>query len=120
MKKRLPYFIAFTLFLGIEILIGAFVRDDFIRPYVGDILVTVLLCCLGRCFFPEGLPWLTVAVFGFSVAVECLQLLSIPELDGTLWGIILGATFDWADILCYGIGCAVFHLWNQCYIRKRT
>lgn len=108
MKKRLHYLFAFVALLGIEILIGAFIRDAFIRPYVGDMLVTVLLCCLGRVVFPDRFPWLPTAVFGFAVAVECAQLIRIPALDGTILGIILGSTFDWKDIVCYGVGCLGF------------
>lgn len=108
MKKRLPYIISFFVVLAAEVLIGVFVRDDFIRPYVGDILVTVLLCCLCRCVKPEGMPLLPVWVLLFSVLVECAQLIEIPALDGTLLGIILGSTFDVADLVCYAVGCLLF------------
>lgn len=108
MKKRLSYIISFFVLLVAEVLIGAFVRDEFIRPYVGDVLVTVLLCCLCRCVKPEGMPLLPVWVLLFSILVECAQLIEIPALDGTLLGIILGSTFDIADLVCYAIGCALF------------
>ena len=108
MKKRLPYIISFVVLLIAEVLIGAFVRDEFIRPFVGDVLVTVLLCCLCRCVKPEGMPLLPVWVLLFSILVECAQLIEIPALDGTLLGIILGSTFDIADLVCYAIGCALF------------
>lgn len=108
MKKRLPYLISFFILLIAEVLIGAFVRDELIRPYVGDVLVTVLLCCLCRCVKPEGMPLLPVWVLLFSILVECAQLIEIPALDGTLLGTILGSTFDIADLICYAIGCALF------------
>ncbi len=108
MKKRLPYIICFILLLAVEVFIGACVRDTFVRPYVGDILVTVLLCCLGRIVFPDKFPWLPAAVFAFSVMVELVQLIHIPALDGTLLGIALGSTFDPKDLICYGIGCVSF------------
>ena len=98
------------IFLGlllVEICIGLFVHDDFIRPYIGDVLVTVLLCCLCRCVKPEGMPLLPVWVLLFSILVECAQLIEIPALDGTLLGTILGSTFDIADLICYAIGCAL-------------
>lgn len=108
MKKRLPYLICFFALLIAEVLIGAFVRDELIQPYVGDVLVTVLLCCLCRCVKPEGMPLLPVWVLLFSILVECAQLIEIPALDGTLLGTILGSTFDIADLICYAIGCALF------------
>ncbi len=111
MKKRILYFIAFLAVLGIEVLIGAFVRDRFIRPYMGDVLVAVLLCCLARCIWPCGLKWLPAGVFGLCVLTELVQLMRLPQqlgLNGTVLGIILGATFDWADMVCYFTGCGLF------------
>lgn len=108
MRKRLIY-LNWTLFLlTVEVLIGAFLRDRVIRPYVGDMLVTVLLCCLCRCIRPQGTGWLPLWVFVFSVVVECVQLVPIPALEGTLLGVLVGTTFDWRDILCYGVGSLVF------------
>ena len=109
MKKRLGYLFAFFVLLAIEICIALFVRDDFLRPYVGDMLVTVLLCCLCRVVFPKFSP--AVPLFLFAAAVEGLQWLRITEklgLQGTALGIMLGSTFDWKDILCYAAGCAAF------------
>ena len=109
MKKRWGYLLAFFVLLAVEICIALFVRDSFVRPYVGDLLVTVLLCCLCRAGLPKVSP--AVRVFLFSAAVEGLQWLRITEklgLRGTVLGVILGSTFDWADLLCYGAGCAVF------------
>ena len=43
MKKRFFYIISFLLIFCIEVLIALYVRDNFIRPYVGDMLVVVLV-----------------------------------------------------------------------------
>ena len=117
-NRRIPYFIAFFAILAIEICIALFVRDDFVRPYVGDVLVTVLLCCLCRAIFPHFPP--ALPIFLFAAAVEGLQALHLTEmlgLQGTALGVILGSTFDWKDILCYGLGCLLFAgaelLWNR-------
>jgi len=109
MKKRWGYLIAFFVLLAIEICIALFVRDNFVRPYVGDMLVTVLLCCLARAAAPKVSP--ALPVFLFAAAVEGLQWLGLTEMLGlqdTALGIILGSTFDWRDILCYGLGCLLF------------
>ena len=121
MKKRLVYLSVFLLLLIAEVLIGAFVRDAFIRPFVGDVLITVLLCCLVRVAFPNGCRWLPAWVFLFSAAVECVQLLKLPAkfgLQGTILGVIMGSTFDLKDILCYGIGCALFALAERIVIQR--
>ena len=106
MKKRVPYLILFFAVLGLEILIGLFLRDRWIRPYGGDLLVAVLLCALVRCFLPEKGYWIHGGVFLFCAAVEGIQCLDLG-LQGTA-AIIAGTTFDWADILCYALGCGLF------------
>ena len=106
MKKRVPYLILFFAVLGLEILIGCFLRDRWIRPYGGDLLVAVLLCALVRCFLPEKRYWLHSLVFLFCAGVECVQCLDLG-IQGAA-AIIVGSTFDWADILCYALGCSLF------------
>lgn len=111
MKRRIPYIIAAAVLLGVEIIIGIFVHDSFIRPYVGDVLVTTLLCCMARCVFPDKPKLLALWVFIFSAGVELLQLAGLDEilgLEGTVAGIILGSTFDIKDIFCYLCGCIIF------------
>lgn len=108
MKQRLPYIISAGILFLAELYIGFFVHDAFVRPYGGDILITILLCCLWRCVFPNQCRWMPLGIFGFSVAVEFFQLLVGPYLKGTVIGIIVGASFSWIDILCYGIGCLLF------------
>ncbi len=113
MKKRKVYALLFVLLLGIEVCIALFVRDRFIRPYGGDILVTVLLCCLGRVMVPE-MRFLPGLVFGLAVLVEVGQYVGLVDLLGLgeirFWRILLGSTFSWADVVCYGVGCALFWL----------
>lgn len=109
MNRRIGYLVAFFVLLAVEICIGLWVRDAFMRPYVGDMLVTVLLCCLSRAVFPKLSP--AVPAFLLAAAVEGAQWLELGKLlglNGTVLGVILGATFDWVDILCYGVGCLLF------------
>jgi hypothetical protein len=110
-NRRLAYWITFIAILAVEVCIALFVHDDFVRPYVGDALVTVLLCCLSRAVLPKLHP--ALPVFGISLAAELWQWLGLTKklgLDGTVLGVILGATADWKDIVCYGIGCLLFSL----------
>ncbi len=114
-KKRLIYAALFLLILLSEILIALFVNDNFVRPYVGDMLVTVLICCFLRIFFPKGVKLLPMYVFLFAAAVEVCQYFDIVKLLGlennTFFSILLGRTFSFPDILCYAVGCiAIFGL----------
>ena len=114
MKKRLGYAIAFVLLLTVEILIALFVRDDFIRPYGGDILVTVLICAAVRILFPTGIRLLPLWVFLFAAGVEIGQYFDFVTLLGlgdiAFFRILLGSTFSFADLLCYAAGCVLFLL----------
>ena len=112
MKKRIGYLIAFIVLLITEILIALFVRDDFIRPYGGDILVTVLICAAVRIVFPTGVRLLPVWVFLFAAGVEIGQYFDFVTLLGLgnipFFRILLGSTFSFADLICYAAGCALF------------
>ena len=111
-KRRIIYALLFLTVLLSEILIALFVNDNFVRPYVGDMLVTVLICSFFRVFIPKGAKLLPVYVFLFASAVEICQYFDIVKLLGlennTFFSVLLGRTFSVADILCYAAGCLAF------------
>ena len=110
LKIRLPYIVATVVLLTVEVLIGAFVHDDFVRPFVGDVLVTALLCTMGRIVLPRW-RWLPLGVLLFAAAVELSQLIELDRIlgvEGTAIGTAIGSTFDIADLICYAVGCAMF------------
>ena len=111
-KRRLLYGGLFLALLLIEILIALFVRDTFVRPYLGDVLVTVLLGCFVRIFLPRRLPALPLYVFVFAVAVETAQYFDVVALlglqDSVFFSTLIGRSFAWEDILCYAVGCLGF------------
>ena len=111
-KERLTYALIFGAVFFIEVLIALFVRDNFIRPYVGDMLVTVLIAAFLRVIIPRGLRLLPLYVFIFSAMVEIAQYFDIVKLLGLessrILSILIGRTFSFADILCYAVGCLAF------------
>ena len=113
-KRRLGYLAAFCVIFAIEVCIALFVRDSFIRPYGGDVLVTLLICCFLRIFLPHSVKLLPLYVFLFALAVEIGQYFDFVALlglgDSRFFRILLGSTFSWADLVCYAAGCAVFAL----------
>ena len=114
MKKRIIYASCFFVILIIEIIIGVYIHDAFIRPYIGDVLVVILICCFIRIFILRSLRRLPVYVFVFACFIELLQYFQLAdrlELSNNGFArIVLGATFDWKDILCYAVGCSLFGL----------
>ena len=111
-KSRTTYAVAFGVLLFIEIIIALFVHDAFVRPYIGDVLVTVLLCCLCRIIIPKGVSALPIYVFVFAALVELAQYVNVVKLlrleNNAFFSTIIGTTFSFVDILCYAAGCLAF------------
>lgn len=109
MKKRMLYIIATILFLAVEVAIALFVHDNFVRPYIGDVLVVIVLYTFLRIWIPDKLRLLPLYVFLFAAGVEVLQYFEFVKLLGLgnnqFLRILLGSVFDWKDILCYAVGC---------------
>lgn len=121
-NQRRNYLVAFVCLFLIETVIALWVHDRFIRPYIGDVLVVVLVYVFVRIFIPSGLRYLPLYVFLFAACVEALQYFRLVELLG-LQGcraarIILGSVFDWMDIACYGVGCLGLALLEQITERR--
>ena len=121
MRKRLPYLIATLVLLATEVCIGLFVHDGFVRPFIGDVLVVILIYTFIRIFIPEKMRLLPLYVFIFSVIVELLQYLKIVEVlglqDNAFLSTVIGTSFDIRDILCYFVGCVICGIWE--YVRYR-
>lgn len=116
MKKRIFYIISFLVIFCIEVLIALYVRDNFVRPYIGDVLVVVLVYSFVRIFLPTGIPRMPFYVFLFACFVEVMQYFRLVETLGITnraARIILGSTFDWKDIACYAVGCILIFLFER-------
>lgn len=122
MNKRLKYIIITLILLVIEVLIALFVHDNFIRPYVGDILVVILLYTFVRSFIPDKWPLLPLYIFVFAAGVEVLQYFRIVKLlgleDNRFFSVLIGSVFDVKDIVCYGVGCVLLGIYEWMRGRK--
>ncbi len=110
--SRRRYAISAALLGALILFIALFVRDDFIRPYGGDVLITVFICCAVRVVFPKKPQLLPLWVFLFAAAVEIGQYFDLVDRLGlggsTFFRIALGTTFSPADLVCYAVGCLLF------------
>ena len=111
MKKRVYYIILTIILLVVEVMIALFVHDRIVRPYIGDMLVVVVIYTFIRIWIPDSLRLLPLYVFLFATGVEILQYFNLVELlgvsDNRFLRILLGTSFDWKDILCYAVGCVL-------------
>jgi len=94
--------------LVVEILIAAFIHDSIIRPFVGDMLVVILIFTICRTVLRVNHFRLALCVLIFSFAVEISQYLDLISIlglqDFELAKIIIGTTFDVRDLLAYSSG----------------
>ena len=101
------FLLAVTLFI-IEVLIALYVKDTFVRPYVGDFLVVMLVYCGIKAFL--NIPVTPAAIFTllFAYAVEVAQHLNLLGAlglqDNRLARVVLGSAFEWGDMLAYTMG----------------
>jgi Protein of unknown function (DUF2809) len=105
--NKIYLFLTIILF-SIEVLIALFVKDSLIRPFVGDVLVVVLIYCFLRTFlnFPH---WkIALGVLAFACLIEISQYFDFVKLIGfennRLISVILGRTFEWSDFAAYFAG----------------
>lgn len=105
-----------TLFIfGIEVLIATIWKDWFwVRAYLGDVLVVVLLYTFVLTFFDINKTKLLIGILIFSFGVEFLQYFKIADIlgfeKGSIPYIVVGNSFSWVDILCYTIGVFAIYL----------
>ena len=117
------YFGVAAVIFGIEVLIALFVRDRFVRPYFGDVLVVILIYCSIRSFFKLPTLALSLGVLAFSFTIEFLQYLHIVHILGleksAIARTVIGTSFAWNDILAYIAGIAIVLL-VEGYLVKRS
>lgn len=110
-KQRIMYLIMFVLLLFIEVLIALYVKDSFVRPYIGDVLVVIVLYCFIRIFLPDKFSLLPLYIFVVAAGVEVLQYINLVQILGLennrFMSLLIGSVFDIKDIGCYGLGCLI-------------
>ncbi len=118
------YFILTIIFFLIEVIIALFVNDNFIRPYLGDVLVVILLYCFFKTFLNYSSWSIALFVLLFSFTVETLQYVNFIEKlgleDNRIAKIVIGNTFSWEDIVSYIIGILVVLMVEEVISKKNT
>jgi len=116
------YFIVMLLLFAVEVLIALYVTDQFVRPYVGDMLVVILLYCFVRSFFQLPVVPLAGGILIFSFVMEFLQSVRLVEMLGlersALARTLLGTWFSWYDLLSYSIGVVLVVVFEKYALKK--
>ena len=118
MKFRfsLKYFVLTILIFLVEVLIATKLKNIFfVRAYLGDVIVVILLYTFVKSFFIINNQKLILGILAFSCLIEFAQYFNIAEKlgfrPGSLMYIVIGNSFSWIDILCYAAGCFILYLW---------
>lgn len=121
-RVRLWYALAFLILLLTEVLIALFVHDAFVRPYIGDVLVVIVIYSFIRIIIPHKIRLLPLYVFIFAAGVEVLQLFNFVDLIGLgdirFFRVLIGSVFDIKDVICYAAGCALLGAYEVLRLKK--
>nr|WP_232523998.1 DUF2809 domain-containing protein [Campylobacter concisus] len=116
MKTRLAFLAMAGVILTAEIYIAVCVKGGFVRHYLGDVLAVILLYALARAIFsvpPSNLP---LKIFTFAAALEIAQYFGVVQILGIenkILKIMIGGTFDLADLICYAAGCILAGVYEK-------
>ena len=116
MRTRLAFLVVAVLILAVEIYIAVCVNGGFVRHYLGDVLAVILLYVLARAIFSVTPSNLALKIFAFAVALELAQYfgaVQILGIENKILKVMIGGTFDLADLLCYAVGCVLAGVYEK-------
>lgn len=121
------YFFIGGFLLFVEVLIALYLHDRIIRPYIGDLLVVIMIYCFLKAFYNGSVVVISLSVLIFAFIVEASQYFKLINYLGLqhskIAGIILGSSFEWIDIAAYIIGIAIVLFAERLkttYVKKRN
>jgi len=107
---RKTYAAAALLLFIVEVLIALFVRDQFVRPYLGDVLAVMLVYAALRAATPLGMASALWTALGIALVIEVAQALNLLGAlglaDNQFARVVLGGAFDMLDMAAYLAGGA--------------
>lgn len=115
-QNRLAFLAAAGVLLAAEIYIAICVKGGFVRHYAGDVLAVILLYALARTAFAAPPSNLALKIFAFAAALELAQYfgaVQILGIENKILKVMIGGTFDFADLLCYAAGCVMAGVYEK-------
>ncbi|WP_300688495.1 DUF2809 domain-containing protein [Chryseobacterium sp.] len=115
LKFSLKYLLLTLFIFLIEVSIATILKDIFfVRAYLGDVIVVMLLYTFVKSFVEVNDQKLILGILLFSFLIEFAQYFNIAERlgfrRGSLMYIVIGNSFSWIDILCYAVGCLFLYI----------
>lgn len=110
-KFNKSYFILAIIIFITEVLIALYVNDRIIRPYIGDVLVVILIYCFIKAFLDMKVLPTAIFVLVFAFFIEMLQYLNIVEKLGLeksrIARTVIGTSYEWVDLVAYIAGILI-------------
>lgn len=109
LRLSLPHAAAAGALFAVEVAIALFVHDGFVRPYVGDVLVVLLVHQVVLAVLDLPSRATAAATLAFAYAVEGAQYAGVGDLlDGhPIFQTIVGTTFQAGDLVAYAVGALI-------------
>ena len=121
-SRKLTFLFSAIVF-ALLVYIAQFVNDTFVRPFLGDVIVVIWLYLFLKSFTTFGYIKLSLGVLAFAYTIEMAQYFNLVRALGlehhAVVRIVLGATFDWLDMLAYTLGWLAVILGEQTLKRVR-
>ena len=102
-----------SILFATEIAIAYFHFNSFIRGFLGDMLVILLLYSFLKIFIRNQVLKTAISVLAFAYVAELLQLFKLTEklnIHSEILLTIIGSVFDWRDLIAYTLGFLVILL----------
>lgn len=108
MNANKSYISPTLVLLTTELVIGLFVHDKLIRPFIGDLLVVILLYSAARIFVQWQVTTTALVVLLFAYSVELSQyfhlIYHLGWQNSLLAQLVLGTSFSPTDMGMYSLG----------------
>lgn len=108
---RPGYAVAALIVFLAEVAIALWVRDGFVRPYLGDVLAVILVYLMLRAVTTWRVIPAALAALAVGLAVEIGQAIDLLDIFGlsdyVVARVVFGTAFSVGDIFCYAAGAAI-------------
>lgn len=122
-SKRV-YLAGFLFLFAIECLIAFFIQDRFIRPYLGDFLVVIMIYCFLMSTLNLKIKTALFITTIIAFTVEFSQYFGLiyylSENPPMLLKIVLGSSFSIWDLLAYSCGILCVYILEFLISRNRS
>ncbi|HRG48813.1 MAG TPA: DUF2809 domain-containing protein [Leptospiraceae bacterium] len=121
--KRFPYIVlSLILFILCILIVVLFSSNGFIRGFLGDTVIVILLYSLMQSIKDFDSLLLSVGITLFAYAIEITQYFKIIPLLGFqenfFTRIVFGSIFDPLDLIAYTIGGLLSFFLDRIIIKK--